>query len=381
MSDLGTSLKTAIDRISGTTTAKVTILDLFLLLILMMETANGRMTCLFHPISGVTILQNYANDKVRPHDGFLTMAKPYIAAFKAGAQTVDSYIEEDQLIYWYRPTLKSASCDSTDTCENASPDPGANANYFAGKPNGYETMSDSVFVVALLKSAGTLQVTSGGNSQSFNAEAGASIFQVAMGTGKQSFSLTRGGQTVLSGDSLKDIISDCVCGIYNFNAYVGTLPATPSEPLQEDGLKSFAVSLQATCQATPSLGTASGGDSGNPTGPGPTATVGASSVVSSPSVPSTSSVAPSTSASSSIPSPPSYAPPINPITTTAAPLQELPTPTSTTKNAGSDGGVSGENGSKTITAISQLSPTNCMHAGYVWAGPPGSDPAAYCDGG
>ena len=308
------------------------------------------------------------------------MAKPYINAFKDGAQTVDSYIQDDQLIYWYRPTLKSASCDSTDTCEQPWPSPSPNPNYFVGKPNGYETMEDAVFVVALLKSAGTVQVTSGGNSQSFNAQAGANSFKVAMGSGKQSFSLTRGGQTVLSGDSLKDIISDCVCGIYNFNAYVGTLPAGPSDPLQADGLKSFAASLQATCQATPSLGTASGPGTGKPTVPVPSTTAVSRTGGSSSPVPSPSSVTPVTSTPSVAPSLPIYAPPINPITTAAAPIPEPPTPTSKTTTAPAVGG-GGSSGSKTITAVSQLFPTNCMHAGYVWAGQPGSDPAAYCDGG
>lgn len=101
-----------------------------------------------------------------------------------GAQTVDSYVQDDQLISWYRPTLKSASCDSTDTCEQPWPSQRPSPNYFVGKSNGYETMEDAVFVVALFKSAGTVQVTSDGKSQSFNAQAGANSFQVAMGIGK-----------------------------------------------------------------------------------------------------------------------------------------------------------------------------------------------------
>ncbi len=100
-----------------------------------------------------------------PHDGFLQMAKPYISAFKAGSKTVDSYIKSDQLIYWYRPTLKSASCDSTDTCAKPWPSSTPNPNYFVGKPNGYETMEDSVFVIALLQSPGTVTVVSGSISQ------------------------------------------------------------------------------------------------------------------------------------------------------------------------------------------------------------------------
>lgn len=311
-----------------------------------------------------------------PHDGFLEMAKPYIAAFKAGSKTVDSYIESDQLIYWYRPTLKSASCDSTDTCRN--PSPASNPNYFTGKPNGYDTMEDSVFVVALLKSSGSVSVTSGSNSQTFTANAGPNAFQVPMGVGKQSFSLTRNGQTILSGDSLKDISSDCICGIYNFNAYVGSLPTGASDTLQADGLKSFTLGLFATCQATPSLGAASGAGTGFEASP--TSTIAAISPTT--SAMAASSPAASASATTSKPPQQSYSAPNSPTTTAAA------TPTTAVRASAPEehttsltAAAVSNGGSKAITALSQLAPTNCMHAGYVWAGPPGSDHAAYCDGG
>jgi len=41
-------------------------------------------------------------------------SKPYIAAYHAGARSVNDLIEEDQIVYWYRPTPKSLNCDSTD---------------------------------------------------------------------------------------------------------------------------------------------------------------------------------------------------------------------------------------------------------------------------
>ena len=313
----------------------------------------------------------------RPHDGFLQMAKPYITAFHAGSKTVDSHIESDQLIYWYRPTLKSASCDSTDTCERPWPGPTPNPNYFTGKPNGYDTMADSVFVVALLKSPGTVTIASGGNKpEAFDAPAGASSWQAAMGTGKQSFSLTRNGQTVLSGDSLREISSDCVCGIYNFNAYVGTLPAGASDPLSADGLVSFTNSLSATtCQPTPSLGAAmAAGGTAAPVAAPTTPVVGNNNASTSSSVTgastrnSTTSVTetPSQGFGSTLSSPPVAAtgPPVR--------VTRSQTPTITTTSGGSK---------TTITAPSQLFPTNCMHAGSVWAGPKGSDPPAWCDGG
>ncbi|KAJ9138338.1 Carbohydrate-binding module family 24 protein [Pleurostoma richardsiae] len=206
-----------------------------------------------------------------PHDGWLDMAKPYIAAYHDGASSVDSYITTDQVVYWYRPTLRTLDCDATDTTMvTANNDSG---NYFEGKPNGWESMSDSVFVVTLLTSAGNISVTSGDNTvQTFTAPAGAAAFSVPMAVGKQQFLLKRGTTTVLSGTSLKDISSECICGIYNFNAYVGTLPDGESDPLGADGLASLTAGLHVTtCQATPSLGTATGG-SGSTTAPATTAT-------------------------------------------------------------------------------------------------------------
>jgi hypothetical protein len=189
-----------------------------------------------------------------PHDGFLDMAKPFISAYHAGSTSVDSFITSDQLIYWYRPTLRSLDCDATDTTMVSANN--ASGNYFEGRPNGWEDMQDSIFVIAMLTEPGTVTVLSGSNEQSFNAPAGASAFQVGMGVGQQQFALSRGGSTVLSGVSLRDISSICPCGIYNFNAYVGTLPVVSPDPLGPDGLASLTVGLHvSTCSAAPSLPT------------------------------------------------------------------------------------------------------------------------------
>jgi hypothetical protein len=85
-------------------------------------------------------------------------------------------------------------------------------NYFEGRPDGWQTMSDSVFVVTLLKSAGTLTVNSGGSTKTFNAPAGAASFSVPMAVGQQSFAVSRNGQNVLAGVSLRDITNVCPCG-------------------------------------------------------------------------------------------------------------------------------------------------------------------------
>lgn len=217
-----------------------------------------------------------------PHDGWRDVARPFIAAYKAGSKSVNEYIKEDKIIYWYRPAPRTVNCDSTDNTMKAGNN--NSGNYFNGKPNGWEDMQDSVFVVSLLKSPGSIEVTSGKNTRTFNAQAGASSFKIDMGVGQQKFSLTRGSKQVLSGTSRKDIIDSCPCGLYNFNAYVGTLPEGKSEPLDAAGLVSFTVGMSVkTCSAAPSLGsgspapvsttpTASG--AGSPTGAGSATGVG-----------------------------------------------------------------------------------------------------------
>ncbi|PSR90640.1 glycosyl hydrolase family 71-domain-containing protein [Coniella lustricola] len=189
-----------------------------------------------------------------PHDGFRDIAKPFIAAYKAGAKSVDSYITEDQVVYWYRPTLSTADCDATDNTMGSADN--SSGNYYNGRPNGYEDLEDAVFMVTLLTEAGTLSVTSGNTTETFEASAGANAFKMPMGTGQQSFSLMRNSETVLTGTSLKDIQDTCICGIYNFNTYVGTLPAGEVDSLAPDGLASFLSGLSVTtCLATPSLST------------------------------------------------------------------------------------------------------------------------------
>ncbi|KAH8901773.1 glycoside hydrolase [Thozetella sp. PMI_491] len=181
-----------------------------------------------------------------PHEGWLDMAKPFIAAYKAGAskeQIVD-HIEEEQIVYWYRPNPTATNCDLTDTTAGRSAD-NSSGNYFEGRPNGYESFADEVFVVSLLKEAGTLSVSSGNSTQTFSAPAGAQIFRVPMGLGTQSFSLSRDGQSVFAASSDRDITDKCQCGNYNFNAYVGTVPAKPWNDLQAGSQAALASGLVA----------------------------------------------------------------------------------------------------------------------------------------
>ncbi|CEL10268.1 hypothetical protein ASPCAL13390 [Aspergillus calidoustus] len=190
-----------------------------------------------------------------PHDGWMDMSKPFIAAYKDGASSssVNSYITEDLLVYWYRPAPRGVNCDATDTC--MVPANNGSGNYFNGRPDGWETMEDAVFVVTTLTEPATVTVNSGGNVQVFDAPAGASAFTVPMGVGSQAFSLSRNGQVIQSGVSLLPIIDGCVCGLYNFNPYVGTLPPGPIDSLQSAGLNSLTQGLHVqTCAPTPSLG-------------------------------------------------------------------------------------------------------------------------------
>ncbi|EXU97735.1 alpha-1,3-glucanase (glycoside hydrolase family 71) domain protein [Metarhizium robertsii] len=190
-----------------------------------------------------------------PHDGWLDLSKPFIAAYKAGASSINDYIKKDKIIYWYRRTLRTLDCDSTDTTAGR-PANNNSGNYFMGRPDGWQTMDDVVYVVSFLTQPGTITVQSGGQSKTKNAPSGAHIFTVPAGVGQQKFSLTRSGNTVLSGTSLMDIANVCPCGIYNFNAYVGTLPSGFNDPLQPHGLASLTVGLHvSTCEAKPSLGT------------------------------------------------------------------------------------------------------------------------------
>ncbi|KXJ87872.1 mutanase [Microdochium bolleyi] len=183
----------------------------------------------------------WSNDM--PHNGWLELSKPFIAAYKAKATSVNSFITDEKVVYWYRRNLKSTSCDSTDTT--------------GSRPDGYNTLDDVVYVATLLKSAARITVTSGGNTVvTRDVPAGASLIQVPAGVGKQKFSLTRSSAVVLEGTSLMDITDTCACGLYNYNAYVGTLPAGGNDVLDAQGLASLTVGVKvSTCKPTPSLGT------------------------------------------------------------------------------------------------------------------------------
>lgn len=196
------------------------------------------------------------------------MSKPFIAAFKAGKDSADEYVDDEKLVYWYRPTKRDLNCDATDTTMGGSPN-NASGNFFVGRPDGWETMADEVFVVALLKSPADVQVQSGTESKTFQAPAGISAWSAPMAEGKQKFSISRASQTVLSGASLRDITQTCDCGIYNFNAYVGVLPAPAKiDELQPAGMALLSQGLKAKCPTNTLSGTPSASPSASRSGVG-----------------------------------------------------------------------------------------------------------------
>ncbi|KAJ6458972.1 glycoside hydrolase family 71 protein [Mycena sanguinolenta] len=140
-----------------------------------------------------------------PHDAWRDVAQVYISAFKSGASTPS--VTTDELVYYYRPTPKDATCSDT----------------VAPQPTGYEYDDDSVFVIAMLQSPGTVTITSGSNAPvNFQLPAGVSTIAAPMGLGTPTFSLSS-STAMLSGNGGLEITSDCT--VYNFNAYVGKISA------------------------------------------------------------------------------------------------------------------------------------------------------------
>ncbi|CDM38486.1 Glycoside hydrolase, family 71 [Penicillium roqueforti FM164] len=91
-------------------------------------------------------------------------------------------------------------------------------------------MADEVFIVTILKSPATVYVQSSCEAKTYNAKAGIWSHSVPIGIGRQSFKVVCEGKTVnsLYRISRRDITNTYPYSIYNFNAYIGTLPAEAS---------------------------------------------------------------------------------------------------------------------------------------------------------
>lgn len=135
--------------------------------------------------------------------------KPYISAYKSGARKPT--VSKDQLVYWYRPTPKNTVCTGDSV----------------GPSNGYQLLSDSIFITTLLTSPATLIVTSGKRTPvAINVPAGIFTSNVTMGVGGQFFYIQRNGVTIMSGLGGR-VVTD-KCQFYNFNAYVGSFDTSNS---------------------------------------------------------------------------------------------------------------------------------------------------------
>lgn len=177
------------------------------------------------------------------------MAKPFIAAYKAGSKLPINFLDEEKLVYWYRPTPKDVDCDVTDTTMQSHSHSGS-GNIVRGRPDGADYMTDEVFIVTMLKMPAVIHVQSGCKTETYEAKAGVWSHSVPMGVGTQSFKVVRDGETIdsLCGTSLREITETCPCGIYNFNAYVGILPADASvDRLQPAGLSRLSQGLKTSC--------------------------------------------------------------------------------------------------------------------------------------
>ncbi|RXK40038.1 hypothetical protein M231_02678 [Tremella mesenterica] len=135
------------------------------------------------------------------HSPMMVLAKPYISAFKQGANS--PVVDEEAVVFWYRPHMKSAQCDSSDNC--------------GSKPTGWDFVSDAVFVATMTKSGGTVTVNSGGSSSTHTVSAGVQVFQVPMNIGSQQISIQTSSGASGSGTGNITVSGDCWGGIYNYN--------------------------------------------------------------------------------------------------------------------------------------------------------------------
>nr|XP_019045434.1 hypothetical protein I302_05824 [Kwoniella bestiolae CBS 10118]OCF24364.1 hypothetical protein I302_05824 [Kwoniella bestiolae CBS 10118] len=128
------------------------------------------------------------------HLPMLDLSIPYIKAWKSGAKT--PIVERDQVFYWYRPHLKSAECDASDN--------------YGSKPDGWDIVSDSIFVTTMTKLGGTLKVTSGSNQPVMKlVEPGVQSIEVPMGAGKQVFEFSTLSGGYQKGEATVDVSDQC----------------------------------------------------------------------------------------------------------------------------------------------------------------------------
>jgi len=142
------------------------------------------------------------------HTAMLDFASPFISAFKAGLSEPE--VGQEMLVFWHRPHLKDAECDSTDNC--------------GSKPTGWDLVDDVVFVGTWTQNGASVTVTSGSAGPvTETVAAGVQVFSVPMGIGQQEFSITTPAGKTGSATSSISISPGCWNGIYNFNYNSGSI--------------------------------------------------------------------------------------------------------------------------------------------------------------
>jgi len=158
-----------------------------------------------------------------PHISWLNTLPYFISYYKTG---VAPTVNQDVVVYWYRPFLK-ASVASNDPYgppsvlfQNTSVSPYTPA----------QTVADYVFVLTILVSPGTVQVTSGSSTVSQSVPAGANLFSTALNTGYQTITLLRNSNQVCSSLGAVSVGTSPVA--YNYNAYVSGCQSSSKRKIQ-----------------------------------------------------------------------------------------------------------------------------------------------------
>ncbi|WVR09784.1 hypothetical protein IAU60_006860 [Kwoniella sp. DSM 27419] len=141
------------------------------------------------------------------HTSLMDMMVPFIKAFKSGMPTPQ--VEESKLVWWYRPTLKDAQCDATDSV--------------GSKPIGWEMAADLIFVAALTTGPASVTVKSGSVTSTQQVDsAGVHTLAFPMTAGPVTLSMEVDSGTAISGKGAIDIFDQCYQGVYNFNVLAGS---------------------------------------------------------------------------------------------------------------------------------------------------------------
>jgi len=146
-----------------------------------------------------------------PHDALRAVLPYFIQYYKTGSKPA---ISKDVVIIWYRPHPAAA------TAPDPYPRPGvANRDTSISSYTPAQVLADEIFVFALLSSAGTISVNSGGAVSNFSAVAGVNQFSPLFHTGAQSVKLYRNSVAVCTHTASISIVSNP--STYNYNVYTG----------------------------------------------------------------------------------------------------------------------------------------------------------------